>query len=153
MPIANVFQQSFQYDEEDPPGYRSGIARVGGAAGGQENAVKEFEVPPGETICPYHYEYVEEWLLLLEGSVTLRTPEGDHSLQRGDLVCFPAGPAGAHKVTNRGDGAALVLMWSSAREPSVAIYPDSDKMGVWAGEDRAMLRRADAHVNYYEGET
>ncbi|MFL5859668.1 MAG: hypothetical protein ACJ780_02660 [Solirubrobacteraceae bacterium] len=42
-------------------------------------------------------------------------------------------------------------MWSSAREPSVAIYPDSDKMGVWAGEDKAMLRRADGHADYRRG--
>ena len=24
-------------------------------------------------------------------------------------------------------------MWSSAREPAVAVYPDSDKIGVWPG--------------------
>jgi hypothetical protein len=46
----------------------------------------------------------------------------------------------------------LALMWSSAREPSVAVYPDSDKLGLWAGEDHVMLRRADGDVDYYEGE-
>jgi hypothetical protein len=34
----------------------------------------------------------------------------------------------------------------------VSVYPDSDKMGVWAGEDHVLLRRADGQVNYYEGE-
>jgi hypothetical protein len=45
-------------------------------------------------------------------------------------------------------------MFSSAREPSVTVYPDSDKMGVWPGnpEDEVMLRRADAHLGYYDGE-
>jgi hypothetical protein len=45
-------------------------------------------------------------------------------------------------------------MFSSAQEPSVAVYPDSDKIGVWPGreEDTVMLRRADGQVGYYEGE-
>ena len=150
--MPNVYTQQFEYDETDPPGYRCGVTRIGALAGGRDNVIKEFEMPPGETVCPYHYEYEEEWLLLLEGAVTLRTPEGERVLERGDLVCFPAGPAGAHKVTNHGDAAALVLMWSSAREPSVAIYPDSDKMGVWAGEDHVLLHRSDGHVDYYDGE-
>jgi uncharacterized cupin superfamily protein len=150
--MPNVFSQQFEYDDADPAGYRAGMTRIGAAAGGKDNVIKEFEVPPGESICPYHYEYEEEWLLLLEGAVTVRTPEGERPLKRGDLVCFPAGPEGAHKVTNPGEARALVLMWSSAREPSVSVYPDSDKMGVWAGEDRTMLRRADGNVDYYAGE-
>jgi hypothetical protein len=46
-------------------------------------------------------------------------------------------------------------MWSSAREPAVAVYPDSDKIGVWPGnpDDTVLLRRADGHRDYYDGET
>ncbi|MGZ4165866.1 MAG: cupin domain-containing protein [Solirubrobacteraceae bacterium] len=150
--MPNVYTQEFEYDDADPAGYRAGVTMIGKSAGGRDNVIKEFQIPPGESICPYHYEYEEEWLLLLEGAVTVRTPQEERPLQRGDLMCFPAGPAGAHKVTNHGDGAALALMWSSAREPAVSIYPDSDKMGVWAGEDRAMLRRSDGKVDYYDGE-
>ncbi len=45
-------------------------------------------------------------------------------------------------------------MFSSAREPSVAVYPDSDKIGVWPGNeaDKVMLHRADGNVDYYDGE-
>ncbi|MGZ4272130.1 MAG: cupin domain-containing protein [Solirubrobacteraceae bacterium] len=150
--MPNVYTQEFEYDDADPAGYRAGVTMIGKSAGGRDNVIKEFQIPPGESICPYHYEYEEEGLLLLEGAVTVRTPQEERPLQRGDLMCFPAGPAGAHKVTNHGDGAALALMWSSAREPAVSIYPDSDKMGVWAGEDRAMLRRSDGKVDYYDGE-
>jgi uncharacterized cupin superfamily protein len=150
--MPSVYTQQFEYDDADPPGYRAGVSQIGKAAGGRDNIVKEFEIPAGESVCPYHYEYEEEWLLLLEGAVTVRTPDGERTLERGGLMCFPAGPDGAHKLTNHDDATALALMWSSAREPSVAIYPDSDKMGVWAGEDRALLRRADAQVDYYEGE-
>jgi uncharacterized cupin superfamily protein len=84
----------------------------------------------------------------------LRTPTGEEALEAGALVCFPAGPEGAHKVSNPGDQAARVLMFSSAAEPAVAVYPDSDKIGVWPGreEDTVMLRRSDGKVDYYEGE-
>jgi uncharacterized cupin superfamily protein len=151
---ANVFNDDFEYDESDPAGYRAAFAPVGKTAGGEETAIKAFELPPGESICPYHYEYVEEWLLVLDGDVLVRTPEGEHSLSRGDLVCFASGPSGAHKVSNRGEQTARIVMFSSAHEPSVAVYPDSDKIGVWTpgGADNAMLRRKDGSVEYYDGE-
>jgi uncharacterized cupin superfamily protein len=154
MHRANVFTDPFEYDEGDPPGYRSGTARIGDRAGGQENIVKAFEVPTGEHLCPYHYEFVEEWLLVLEGELELRTPAGTEPVQTGAVVCFPAGPDGAHQLTNRGTETARVVMFSSGREPSVAVYPDSDKIGVWTGrnEDEFMFRRSDAAVDYYDGE-
>ncbi len=46
-------------------------------------------------------------------------------------------------------------MFSSAREPAVAVYPASDKVGVWPPnpDDRVMLHRADGAVDYWDGET
>jgi uncharacterized cupin superfamily protein len=151
---ANVLSDDFEYDESDPEGYRAGVARVGKAAGGEDLAVKSFELPPGESVCPYHYEYAEEWLLVLDGDVVVRTPDGEHELQRGDLVRFAPGPDGAHKASNPGELTARIVMFSSAREPAVAVYPDSDKLGVWPGNDadKVMLRRADGGVDYYDGE-
>jgi len=151
---ANVFGADFEYDETDPDGYRSGVARVGQAAGGEALVVKVYELPAGESLCPYHYEYEEEWLVVLDGAVVVRTPEGEEELGRGEVVCFPRGPAGAHKVTNRGQATARVMMFSSAREPSVAVYPDSDKIGLWPGnpDDNVMLRRVDGDVDYWDGE-
>jgi uncharacterized cupin superfamily protein len=152
--MINVFDSGCEYDPEDPDGYRSGVAQVGREAGGTANTVKLFETPRGQSICPYHYEYEEEWLLVLAGEPTLRGPDGERQLQTGELVCFPVGPAGAHKVTNRSDTSTRVLMWSSAREPAVAVYPDSDKIGVWPGDDAdtVLLRRADGARDYYDGE-
>jgi len=149
----NVFAAGFEYDATDPDGYRSGFVNVGRLAGGTDNNVKLFELPSGQHLCPYHYEYEEEWLLVLEGSVLLRTAEGTERLARGALVCFPKGPAGVHQVT-AGDETARVLMFSSAHEPSVSVYPDSGKVGVWPGnpDDDLMLRRADGQVPYFDGE-
>jgi len=47
-----------------------------------------------------------------------------------------------------------IMMFSSAREPAAAVYPDSDKIGVWPDNprDNVMLRRADGAVGYWDGE-
>ena len=57
-------------------------------------------------------------------------------------------------MTNRGETPARLLMFSSSREPAVAVYPDSDKIGVWVpgGADNVMLRREEGNVEYYDGE-
>ena len=131
-----------------------GRINVAQALGSSSTAMYVYDLDPGDGSCPYHYEYEEEWLLVLEGEVAVRTPDGEQRLTRGDLVRFAKGPTGAHKVTNRDERAAQVLMFSSAHEPSVAVYPDSDKIGVWSGNDadKVMLRRGDGNVDYYDGE-
>jgi mannose-6-phosphate isomerase-like protein (cupin superfamily) len=74
---------------------------VGQALG--SNALKMFvyDLESGTSSSPYHYEYEEEWLLVIDGTLVLRAPDGERTLERGDLVRFPAGPEGAHKVMNR----------------------------------------------------
>jgi uncharacterized cupin superfamily protein len=155
VPDLDVFNGACEYDAEDPAGFRSGAFNLSKALGAAALAVKVIELPLGESVCPYHYEYEEEWLVVLEGDVRLRTPAGEEVLTRGGAACFPAGPAGAHHVGNAGAGTARVLMFSSAHEPSVAVYPDSDKIGVWPGneQDRVMLHRSDGHVDYWDGES
>jgi uncharacterized cupin superfamily protein len=152
---ANIFESDCEYDKSDPDGYHSGVSPVGEAAGGEALTVKVYEIPAGQSVCPYHYEYEEEWLAVLDGAIILRTPGGERELKRGDLICFAPGPQGAHKATNRSEINARVMMFSSAREPSVAVYPDSDKLGVWPGNaaDNVMIRRADGQVDYWQGES
>lgn len=92
--------------------------------------------------------------MVLAGTVVVRTPEGEEELGRGETVCFAPGADGAHKATNYSQDTARIVMFSSAREPAVAVYPDSDKIGVWPGNDadRVMLRRVDGRVDYFDGE-
>jgi uncharacterized cupin superfamily protein len=151
---ASFLSESFEYDSTDPEGYRSGQIHLTKALRAEALAVKVFEIPAGESLCPYHYEYEEEWLVVLDGAVLVRTPAGDDTLTRGEIVSFPKGPSGAHKVSNRGEASARIMMFSSAREPAVAVYPDSDKIGVWPGnpDDQVILHRADGAVDYYDGE-
>lgn len=150
-----MFSDDCPLDGDEPDGYRTGAAGVGAAVGGEALAVTVFELPAGQSVCPYHYEYEEEWLVVLEGSVSVRTPDGEETLTLGEIVCFPAGPRGAHRVGNHDEAPARVMMFSSARKPSVAVYPDSDKIGVWPGNpsDEMMLRRADGAIGYWDGES
>ena len=110
---------------------------VAKAVGSTSMLMFVYDLAPGQASSPYHYEFDDEWLLVVEGTVVVRAPDGEHTLERGDLVCFPAGPDGAHKVMNRGDSPARTLMFSSVRSPalSVSVYPDSDTIGVWPGDD------------------
>ena len=108
---------------------------VGSALGSDDTTMYVYDLPPGSSSCPYHYEYAEEWLLVVEGTVVVRAPDGEHELGRGELVRFPPGPDGAHKIMNRSDRPARTLLFSSARAPAVSVYPDSDKIGVWSGDE------------------
>lgn len=150
---ANLHDVELEYDSE-PEGYGAGYRRIGPLVESEETNLNVILLEPGQAVCPYHYEYAEEWLLVLDGEVAVRTPEGEEPVVRDDAVCFPAGPNGAHKVTNRSEAPARIVMFSTSRRPSVAVYPDSDKIGLFPPDsrDRAMLRREDGQRDYWEGE-
>jgi len=98
--------------------------------------MKAFELPPGTSVCPYDNEYEDEWLIVLEGTVEVRTPDGRETLECGDAVRFAPGPGGAHKVMNTSVEPARVVLLSRSQEDSdrvmlrreapVAVYPDSE---------------------------
>ena len=153
MRRVSLSNPQFTYDDADPQGFRSGMFRVGGDLGAQDTGTTLYELPAGQAVCPYHYEHgEEEWALVLEGRPTLRTPQGTAQLEPLDIVFFPKGPDGAHQIRNDTDAPARVLMWSSVVYPTVTVYPDSDKIGVWTrGVDDVIVRRSSG-VEYFEGE-
>jgi uncharacterized cupin superfamily protein len=153
MAALSIANPSFTYDPEDPAGFRAGMVRLGTQVGAERTGTTVYELPPGELLCPYHYEYgEEEWLLVLEGRPFLRTPEGTEELAPLDVAFFPRGPEGAHQIGNRTDEPARVLMWSNVVWPTGTAYPDSDKVGLWlAPGDSLMVERSSA-VDYYRGE-
>jgi uncharacterized cupin superfamily protein len=156
MKRVNIHRPEIGHDEGDPEGYKTGYDRLGPKIGATQLGATIYEMPPGQSICPYHYEYPEEeWLLVLEGTATVRHPGGEDELEPGDLVCFPTGPEGAHKVTNRAsDGDLRVMMFSTKAPTGIAVYPDSDKIGVFPpnSDDRLMVRR-ESGVDYWDRET
>ncbi len=154
MKRVNISAPEFEYDGEDPEGFRAGMARLGKALGAERTGVSVYEIPPGQSICPYHYELgEEEWLLVLEGTPTLRHPEGSDRLDPWDVVLFPRGPEGAHRIGNETEQTARVLMFSDVILPTATVYPDSDKVGIWTGDPETdLVVRRHSGVEYFEGE-
>lgn len=150
----NAGTVDFHYDADDPEGFRSGMARLGPQLGAKQTGMSVYELPPGQKLCPYHYEYgEEEWALVLEGRPTLRTPEGTRTLEPLDIAFFPRGPAGAHQLRNDGSETARLVMFSDVVNPSASAYPDSNKIGIWTGDksEDVLVERSSA-VEYFHGE-
>jgi uncharacterized cupin superfamily protein len=150
----NISNPAFSYDATDPEGFRSGMFRFGPQMDAKETGASLYELPPGQALSPYHYEYgEEEWVLVIEGRPSVRMPEGTEQLEHLDVVFFPKGPAGAHQIRNDSDSAVRVLMWSTVVYPTATAYPDSDKIGVWTGDkDEDVMVPRSSKVDYFHGE-
>lgn len=154
MRKVNIRSPEFSYDADDPDGFKAGMFRFGPLLGAKQMGASVYELPPGEALCPYHYEYAEEeWLLVLEGTATVRHPEGSEELEPWDVACFEPSPDGAHQVRNDSEETVRIMMFSTVVHPAATVYPDSDKIAVWTGnKDDDLIVRRSAGVDYYDGE-
>jgi uncharacterized cupin superfamily protein len=136
-----------------PPGHSFSGASLSRVFGAVATGMGVYELAPRNSSWPYHFETVEEeWLIVIEGELTLRTPDGEAVLRAGDVACFPAGAAGAHAVRNHTDAPVRYAMPSTnAPYGDAAVYPDSGKVHVAApGFDHR--GRLGEQVDYWEGE-
>jgi len=100
--------------------------RLGARAGATELGVTMYETDAGGAVSPYHAHHAnEELLVVLSGRPRLRTPDGSRRLEAGDVVVFPRGPEGAHRISNPDGPTARVLVCSTMRFPELAEYPDT----------------------------
>ncbi|TMM02873.1 MAG: cupin domain-containing protein [Actinobacteria bacterium] len=80
----------------------------------------------------FHYHLQrEELLVVLEGTVAVRTAEGWQDVGEGEVVAFPRGERGAHGYENRGAEPVRLLMFSEQNAPNVSVYPDTNEVGVY----------------------
>src|SRR5262249_28654992 len=137
-------------------------ASLGRQAGTKALGASLYEIPEGGAIAPLHFHHGDEELaIVLVGRPTLRTLEGERELQEGEVVAFPRGPTGAHRIDNRHPTPARVLMISAEIGLDIVEYPDSGKLLAWAGDYDAdgggiglLFRRREAVPpgRRYEGE-
>jgi uncharacterized cupin superfamily protein len=139
---------------EERPGWRSKDAWVGQQIGAELIGGSMYELEPGNRLWPYHTHHAnEEWLLVVRGRPTLRTPEGEQDLEEGDVVAFPRGERGFHQVTNHTDAPIRVLMLSTMIMPEVLEYPDSGKVAANSARgERLFITRPGDMLDYWEGE-
>jgi len=60
MRTFNVFDAAVTYDPSDPAPYKAGGSRFGPAIGARRIGATVYEIPPGQSLCPYHYVSEEE---------------------------------------------------------------------------------------------
>jgi uncharacterized cupin superfamily protein len=136
--------------------------RLAAAAGaGDDLGCSLYELPPGKRSWPYHYHTANaEAMYVLAGDGLVCLGDDEYRVDPGSYVHFPASPEGAHRVVNDGDEPLRYLLVSTMDEPEVIEYPDSEKVGVFAGSppgDRGertvhgYFRTEDA-VDYWDGE-
>ena len=154
----NLFDDVWN-DGAEQDGYASRERLVAEKLGAKLWGGTMYELSPGERICPYHWHVgEEEWLLVVAGTPTLRTPDGERSLRAWDVAVFPRGPEGAHEVRNDADAVARVLLLSSLSDPEVSVYPDSGKVGAYGGWSRSddvrvgLRNRPGANLDQFDGE-
>jgi uncharacterized cupin superfamily protein len=142
-------------DVREHGGFNVRRARLGLQTGAVRVGASLWEVPPGQATYPYHFHLTEEeMLILLEGTLSLRTPDGWRDLEQGDVVSFPVGEAGAHQVVNRTDSTVRFLAISNSGLPEIVVQVDAGKIGAFerradGGGIREWYRRSDA-VPYFE---
>jgi uncharacterized cupin superfamily protein len=154
--VPNINEPEFDEPREHD-GFRALRARLGRQAGSERLGLSLWEIAPAEAAYPYHFHFTEEELVIvLEGTPSLRTPDGWRELAEGEVIAFLRGEAGGHQLVNRSAARVRFLALSTSGEPDVVSYPDSGKLGAFerlpaGGGLRAMFRIADA-VDYYDGE-
>ena len=113
---------------------RMRMMHVGRRLGSELLGATVFEIEPGIPGL-YHFHYGnEEWALVLDGTLTARSVDGERELQRGDVAVFRRGPEGAHALGNRSASVCRVAVFSSMRDPDVVSYPDAAVIGAIAGD-------------------
>ena len=138
---------------DDHPGYAYARRNLVPADRTEMCVLGQYEVPPGKSAYPYHCHMKnEEIFYILSGQGLLRTPVGERLVGPGDSVYFPAGEAGAHKLTNPSETETLVYLDFDVRHDlDACLYPDSGKIGIY-GRGLRQLYHKDESVDYYEGE-
>jgi uncharacterized cupin superfamily protein len=92
-----------------------------------------WELQPGAPPGPYHLHHgTDEYLLVLRGTPTLRTADGERELAEGEAVQFPRGRAGAHQLSNRSNAPVRVVIAAYHDTPEVIEYPDDGVVVVGA---------------------
>lgn len=157
-PFVNLSEVEFT-DVEENGFYTSKRAQFSAAIGARKLGYNLTELPPGCAQCPFHSHRVEEEMfLILEGEGELRFGEQRYRIGKHDVIACPTGgPATAHQIINTGSTTLRYLSLSTLADVEVCEYPDSDKVGVFAGgPDAPRLRKlvlSESEVDYYDRET
>jgi uncharacterized cupin superfamily protein len=93
--------------------------------------VSHSRVPPGHTMCPFHYHQREDEVFFVHsGRAILRYGDDVRALRAGDCVSCPAGTQIAHQIANPFDEDLTYLAIGPHDPDEICVYPDSGKVMV-----------------------
>ncbi len=155
-PVMNL--EDAVFDDIEANGlYTSKRATIGAHIGAKQLGYNLTVLPPGKAQCPFHsHRGEEEMFFILEGEGELRFGEARYPLRAHDVIACPVGgPETAHQIINTGATTMRYLSLSTLADVEICEYPDAGKVGVFAGEGAARLRklfREETDVDYYDRE-
>ena len=115
-----------------PPPYDQPCAgrtrqRLGDAGGLTEFGVNRMTLPPGRWSSHRHWHsHEDEFVLVLEGELTLVEDGAETMLVAGDCAAFPKGSGNGHHLQNRSDRLAVYLEVGSRHPDDMTTCSDID---------------------------
>ena len=150
MQTFNVFNGGDWDDQHDRDGYRHRATAIGKRLGASLLGGSLYELPPGEKTWPYHYEQgCEEWLLVVSGKPTLRSPDGEQTLEPGAVNSIRSLVANAVEGLRLDDVAVVDnhgnVLSDELRDQGLSYAQVGQSLGVTRGRI-AQLRGPDASI-------
>ena len=105
---------------------------------------------PEQFSFPYHFHrHAEELIMIISGTMTLRTQNGFDIMTKGDIVFFEMGEGGAHQFYNHSDEPCTYLDIRTLFGVDICEYPDSGKVNIIPSIE---IFEKKSKVEYFKGE-
>lgn len=153
--MPKIFKQSdyaYKADEKALPpfGILTGHPRLSVAAQSKNLVFDMRSLPPGSYSFPYHFHRnAEELMMIVSGTLTLRTPEGLRVINEGDILYFGVGEHEAHQFYNHGEIPCVYLDLRTLSGIDISDYPDTGKVNILPFNE---LYNQEGRTTYNQGE-
>lgn len=120
------------------------------SSGGQQLGCSLYHVPPGKAAWPKHLHLANEEAIFIihgQGTLYLGDPMETLEVRAGHYIALPINIA--HQLINTHPQEHMTyLCISTMHHPDVTIYPDSNKIGIFAGSAPGGDRTQRTHQLY-----
>ena len=146
----NIDEMEWLYRQGAPHPYDFEEKNIDPLIGAKNIGYCAYRLHPGKASFPMHFHHFsEEMCYVMEGTCTLKTPQGDVEVRQGDFIAFPTGPVGTHKFVNDGEMPVTLLIFGATTPHDVCEYPDSNKVLPFAVRE---IYRKGKSLSYWDGE-
>ena len=105
---------------------------------------------PGKYSFPYHFHHhAEELIMVISGSMTIRTTKGFEIVENGQLMFFEMGETSAHQFYNHSTIPCVYLDIRTTVGIDICEYPDSGKINI---SPFNQIFEKQSEVDYNKGE-